>query len=176
MHYWVSVHSLLSHLSKFYRRQRLTSRVGGVGYLRDETSRQICSSQSRGPELRGCTAGRLKGDGAVGSTAGAWWRPSSNKCYFYCRVWSVGSNSDVCTYMILHSVTIHLHKIHQVVLNVCVQIDIYSGNLTWVLFEWVWFWLLHVLLQWVTPYWWIWAGLQSLVSHPRVTEKHFTSP
>lgn len=77
-------HSLMSYLSKFYRRQRLTSRVGGVGYLGNENS--------SGPELGSCTGGRLNGDGAVGSTAGARRRPSSDKRYLYCRVWSVGSN------------------------------------------------------------------------------------
>ncbi len=100
----------MSHLSKFYRRQRLTSRVEAVGYFWNETSSQSCSPQSSGPKLGGCTAGRMKGDRAVGSTAGAWWRPSSDKCYFYCRVVSVVQNSDVCKYLILHSVpSIHLH-------------------------------------------------------------------
>lgn len=102
-------HSLMSYLSKFNRRQRLTSRVGGVGYLGNEASRWSCSPHSSGPELGGCTAGRLKGDGAVGSTAGAWRRPSSDKGYLYCRVLSVGSNSSMCKHMTLQSFTIQLH-------------------------------------------------------------------
>lgn len=172
----------MSHLSKFYRRQHLASRVGGFGYLRNKTSGQGCSPESSGSKLGGCTAGRLNGDRAVGSTAGAWWRPSSDECYLYCRVWSVGSNSDICKPLTLHSVTIHIHlswtkaNYHKIlsIFSLCyhsAKVVLKGWVLTWVLFEWVCFWLLRVSLQWVIPYWWIWAGPQPLVSHPRVKRK-----